>query len=86
MASIAVEVMLRPDWPGVFRRQVRSGKQSRVIEFRPNQPVTLTAGELDQIRNDVGVSLFEIERDEKNRPRFVETVASDKEMTGAEDI
>lgn len=67
------ELMLRPGWPGGFRRTVGSGKKSRAIGFQPGQPVKVTDDEFKQLTPDVGVAVFEVERDEKDRPRFVET-------------
>lgn len=67
-----IEVMLRPNWPGVFRRTVASGKASKVLVFAPNQAMELQPDEVAALGSDFGRVVFPIERDEKNRPRFVE--------------
>lgn len=66
--------MLKPGWPGSLRRTVGAGKKARTIVFDPGEPVVISADDMKSLRGDVGVSLYEIDRDEKNRPRFVETM------------
>ena len=68
------EVMLRPDWPASFRRTVRVGKKGepKTLIFLPNTPTQLSDDEFLAIAQDVGVAVFEIERDAKGRPRYVE--------------
>lgn len=68
------EFMLRPGWPGTFRRTVINGKKSRVVVFAPSVPVELTDAEAKQLGTDLGNAVFEVMRDEKNRPRFVEAI------------
>ena len=68
------EYMLRPGWPGTFRRTISNGKKSRLILFTPSVPVELTDAEAKLLGTDLGNSVFEIMRDEKNRPRFVEAI------------
>lgn len=69
------ELMLRPDHPGQFRRTVQVGSKRRVIVFEKNVPVEVKDAEFTALKPDIGNVLFEIERDEKNRPRFVEAVS-----------
>ena len=73
------ELMLKPNWPGTFRRTITVGKKSRRLEFAKNVPVEVTPAELKALGPDVGVSIFAIERDEKNRPRFVEEDSAEPE-------
>lgn len=68
------EFMLRPGWPGTFRRTISNGKRSRVVSFAPTVPVELTEAEAKQLGTDLGRAVFEVMRDEKNRPRFVEAI------------
>lgn len=68
------EFMLRPGWPGTFRRTISNGKRSRVVAFAPTVPVELTEAEAKQLGADLGRAVFEVMRDEKNRPRFVEAI------------
>lgn len=77
------ELMLKPDWPGTFRRSVGSGKKSRTLVFERNKPVEVTAADLQALRADIGLALFEVERDEKGRPRFVETIEPEPNPTRA---
>lgn len=67
------ELMLRPGWPGSFRRTVGAGKKARLLKFPPGQPVSVTEAEMKALQPDIGVALFKVERDEKDRPRFVES-------------
>lgn len=76
-ASDKHEVMLKPNWPGGFRRTIKVGDESKVLEFAPGEPVEVTAEELKALKADIGVSIFEIERDEKGRPRYIESVATE---------
>ena len=75
------ELMLKPGWPNTFRRSIGEGKKARTLVFKPNQPVDVKPSEIKDLGQDIGVALFEIERDEKGRPRFVETVASQPDPT-----
>jgi hypothetical protein len=74
------EVMLRPNWAGGrFQRTLKivKGKKvepGRTIVFNAGTPVEVTEPELKALAGDIGIALFEVERDEKNRPRFVESV------------
>ncbi len=67
------ELMLRPDWPSDFRRLVQSGDGQKPLVFTRGTPVTVTDDELLQLLPDIGVVVFEVARDEKGRPRFVES-------------
>lgn len=77
------ELMLKPGWPGSFRRSVGEGKKARKLVFLPNQPVEVKPAELSELNADLGVAIFEIERDEKGRPRFIETEAITPDPTQA---
>ena len=66
------ELMLRPGWPNTFRRRV-GGKNPRLIEFLPTVPVKVSEAEFKMLKADIGLALFEVERDEKGRPRFMES-------------
>ena len=70
------EVMLRPDWPRPFRRTIKLGKKGvhTTLIFEPNKPQRLTDEEFLAVAADVGVAIFEVERDAKGRPRYVEAV------------
>ena len=94
------ELMLKPGWPAAFRRTVVTGKKgkevSRLIVFRPRTPVEVSEAEFKALSNDIGEAIFEVERDEKNRPRFIESAdvdvappdpnASEKELVTAEHV
>lgn len=74
-----MELALRPDWPAeTFRRTIEAGKKRRTLVFRRSEPQELSEAEVRALRSDIGLSLVEIERDEKNRVRYVERV-TDKE-------
>lgn len=76
------ELMLKPGWPGVFRRSVATGKGgSKTFEFVPRVAVKVSKEELELLRPELGVVVFEIERDDKDRPRFVETLLARMEAT-----
>lgn len=86
-------VMLRPNWPSKqFHRTIRtySGvgkkrtlKSERVVQFTAAKPVEVSDDELETLRSDIGVALFECELDEKSRPRLVESVPPPAEATTA---
>ncbi len=67
--------MLKPNWPGNFRRTIKTGKKgkevARLVEFTANTPVELTAAEIEAIKSDIGAALVPIEFDEKARPRVI---------------
>lgn len=70
-----VKLMLRPGWPGkVFRRTVRNGKKSRRLTFKAGAVVEVSDPDFAALKTDVGNAIFEVEIDDKNRPRFVESV------------
>lgn len=76
-----IELMLKPGWPGTFRRSVKPEKgKLRLIVFEPNKPVEVTASELKALASEIGRVVFEIERDEKNRPRFIESEPVETEV------
>ena len=71
-----MELALRPDWPAdTFRRTIESGKKRRTLVFRRSQPQEVSDAEFRALRPDVGLSLVEVERDAKNRVRYVESEA-----------
>lgn len=79
------EVMLRPGWPGkrFQRTMVVSGakkgdkpKSTRTVVFEAGAPVGVSDAEMKALAIDLGVALFEVERDEKNRPRYVESTGA----------
>lgn len=82
-------VMIRPNWPGKrFQRTIRTyvgaGKKralnsERVVQFLAGCPVEVSDDELEALQPDIGVALFECERDEKGRPRLVESAPSPAE-------
>lgn len=74
MGWLMPELMLKPGWPRSLRRTLGTGKKSRLVEFKHGEPVEVSTADMAVLKSDIGVSLFEVERDEKNRPRFVETV------------
>lgn len=71
-----MEFVLRPDWQAdQFRRTVEAKKgQRRTLVFRRQQPVEVGKAELESLRPDIGRALVEVERDAKNRIRYVESV------------
>lgn len=71
-----MELVLRPDWQAdQFRRTIEAKKgQRRTLVFRRQQPVEVGRAELEALRPDIGRALVEVERDAKNRIRYVETV------------
>lgn len=68
------ELMLKPGWPGTFHRTVKTDKGERLLTFSPNLPVQVTADEMKLLAPDIGLAIWPIERDDKKRPRFVESV------------
>lgn len=68
-------VMLKKNWPGMFRRTITTGKKGkevrRTLEFAPGVPVDLTLSEIDALRGDIGTALTPVEFDEKARPRVI---------------
>jgi len=69
-----MELILRPDWPAdTFRRTIDAGKKRRTLVFRRSQPQEVSDAEFRALRPDVGLSLVEVERDAKNRVRYVES-------------
>lgn len=67
------ELMLKPGWPGTFRRTVTvEGKEPRTIEFGANLPVEVSKEEMELLAPEIGVAIWPIERDDKKRPRYVE--------------
>lgn len=82
------EVMLRPSWPGGrFTRTVLTKKgKTRRIEFVKGDPVKLSDDEYLSLVGDIGRALFDVERDEKGRPRLLEpaTVAASPTPSQAE--
>lgn len=71
------KLMLNPKWPGAFRRTVSVGKKTRLIVFKKDQPVDVSDAELKQLEPEIGNAIFEIELDEKGRPRFLEAVSAE---------
>ena len=65
-------LMLRPDWPNTFRRTVRTGRKPKRLEFRKGEPVQVTDAEFLAMAEDVGLAVFEVEFDDKQRPRYIE--------------
>lgn len=72
-----MELMLRPGWPKSFRRTITVGRKTRVLVFHENQPVEVSAAEAKALEADIGTAIFEVERDAKGRPRFVEYAAAE---------
>ena len=74
MGCRMAEVMLRPGWPGGrFSRNVTTKKgKARRVDFVANEPVKLTDDEYLSIASDIGVALYDVERDAKGRPRLME--------------
>lgn len=67
--------MLKKNWPGNFRRTIKTGKKGKevesVLEFSPGVPVDLTPAEVEALRSDIGVALVPVDFDEKARPRVI---------------
>lgn len=80
------EVMLRPSWPGGrFVRTVATKKgKTRRIEFAIGEPVKLTDDEYLALAGDIGQALFDVERDEKGRPRLLEPAGATESPTTSE--
>lgn len=64
-------LMLRPNWPGTFKRVVRkpNGDVKRVLTFEPGKPVELRGAALAAVERAIGPALVEVELDAKGRPR-----------------
>ena len=77
------ELMVRPGRANAFRRTVKLGKSKtpKLLVFPIDQPVTVTDAEYLELAPEIGIVLFEIERDEKGRIRYVEAVASPTRST-----
>lgn len=80
------EVMLRPSWPGGrFARTVFTKKgKTRRIDFKHGEPVKLTDDEYLALVGDIGRALFDVERDEKGRPRLLEPAGVEESPTTSE--
>jgi hypothetical protein len=83
------DVMLRPNWPSAkfFRTVTVVSKKgdavTRRIEFAKFSPTTLTDKEFEQVKPDIGKALFEVEYDEKLRPRLLAPEAEEANPTPA---
>lgn len=68
-------VMLKKSWPGNFRRTIRDskGKERRVIEFHPGDPVDVSRQEYEFLvaNGDLDSALQEVSLDGKGRARPV---------------
>lgn len=66
-SSGATYIVRRPGAVSSFRRSIRdeSGEVQNVLVFDPDQPVELTADELEFIKDDIGHALAVAEPDEK---------------------
>lgn len=54
-------VILRPDWPGTFRRSVRdveTGAILRTLEFKHFEPQLLEGLDAEAVKGDLGKALF----------------------------
>lgn len=77
------EVMLKPGWPWQFHRTVAVGDTKKILEFSPGEPVEVTDEEFAGLSKDIGICLFEIERDEKGRARAIERTPPTSNPTAA---
>jgi hypothetical protein len=66
-------LQLKKNWLGPFRRSVRDedGNQVELLKWTPGQVVDVTDEQLEFVLNDIGLSLIEVELDDKGRPRPV---------------
>lgn len=69
--------MLRPNWPGgQFQRTVDVGTKKKpdkhVLLFNKEAPTEVSDEEYFLLESDLGNAIFDVERDEKGRPRYVE--------------
>lgn len=72
------QVMLRPNWAaGHFNRTVSLGDpkspEKKLLTFNKSTPTEVTDDEFLALLPDIGKALFEVERDEKSRIRYVES-------------
>jgi hypothetical protein len=80
-------IMLKPSWPGNFRRSIRNkkGDVTKILEFTPGEAVEVTKSELESLGPDIGVCLFPARLDDSGRGRMVEMTADEvKEESGKE--
>ena len=78
-------LMLKPGWTGGrFQRTVTIGKRKpKLIQFVKLEPVAVSDDEYLALGEDIGVSLFDVEIDDKGRARFVEPAGAGKpELAG----
>lgn len=77
-------LMLRQDWPGEFKRVVRTpkGDVKKVLTFKPGEPVELKGAALAAVQRAIGSALLEVELDPKGRPRVIQPA---EEANGAAD-
>lgn len=63
-------VILKPTWPGTFRRAVRDadGRPIKTLEFALGQPVLLSEAELEAVKGDMGKALVWAALDEDGKP------------------
>ena len=66
-------VILKPRWPGIFRRNVRdeAGEVIERLEFHPHKPVELTDEQFEAVRGDIGNALMIV--NDKGKPDKKET-------------
>jgi hypothetical protein len=62
-------LMLKPSWQGGFGRTVTVNNITQRMTFAPETPVSVSAEELEQLRNDIGRALCVAKFDEKHRPK-----------------
>lgn len=74
-------VMLKRNWPGVFRRTIETRKgEPETLEFKPGVPVNLTAKQVKLLTKEIGTAIFPVEMDPKERPKAIleDVVAADE--------
>lgn len=65
-------VMLKRNWPGVFRRTIETRKgEPETLEFKPGVPVNLTARQVKLLTKEIGTAIFPVEMDPKERPKAI---------------
>ena len=67
-------LMLRQDWPGEFKRVVRTpkGDVKKILIFKPGEAVELKGAALAAVQRAIGSALVEVELDPKGRPRAIQ--------------
>jgi hypothetical protein len=65
-------VILKRNWPGVFRRTVQDKKgKPETLVFEPGVPVNLTPSQVNLLSKEIGTAIVPVEMDPKKRPKLI---------------